>query len=584
MTDRQPNVILILTDDQGWDDLGHHNPEFVETPHLDKLARNSVQFANYYVAAVCAPSRASLLTGRHFMRTGVSHVHGGKDFIHPDEVLVSDVFRAAGYATAMFGKWHSGKTSGYFPWERGFDEAYMARLYKHRDSTGHLNGRPVAHEGWTVDTLTDYATDFIERNADRPFFLFLPHLTVHAPLVAPDDLVSKYRDKGLGETLSLIYAMVDKLDQSVGRLLALLEELRLEEDTIVLFMSDNGPQYFGDRLPPEDLARRYHSGYKGHKGNMWENGIKSPLSVRWPGRFQPRTVQRLVDICDVMPTLLDLCCIDLPDGHPALDGRSVRPYLEGDEASLPPKESFIYVNPAWPPHEHEEGQYCAIHDHEYDPVPPEAKPELRAGRQWMGMRTEDFKLLQNPGCVPGAPYPVEGRVLVHMAEDPREDVNVYAQHPRVSAEMDARLEAWFGEIVAEPHSYHAPQFLVGPGTTNLVYLYCPVRIRGERVRNKVHFLEGMARPGDAAEYRLRVQRPGRYRLTLSELVLDGDELPLTVSLGEQRLDFVLRGEEPLVIGELDLPSGDSILTLEVAADRPVTATLTRATLLRFEPV
>jgi uncharacterized sulfatase len=543
-----------------------------------------VQFDAFNVAAVCAPTRASLLTGRHFLRTGVAHVHGGKDFIHPDETLIPELFQQAGYATGMWGKWHSGKTSGYFPWERGFDEAYKAQLYKHRDSYGLLNGEPVEHEGWTVDTLTDYAIDFIERHRDEPFFAFLPHLTVHAPLVAPDELVQKYRDKGLGETLALIYAMVDLLDRSIGRLLDRLQELGLAEDTIVMFMSDNGPQYFGDRLPPEDLARRYHSGYKGHKGNMWENGIKSPLFVRWPGRFQPHHVQRLADVCDVMPTLLDLCGIELPAGHAALDGRSVCPYLEGDEESLPPKQSFIYVNPAWPPHEHEPDEYCAIHDHEYDPVPPESKPELDPVRQWMGVRTEEFKLLQNPGWVPGVPYPVEGRVLVDMRNDPREDRNAYAEHPGIGRALDDRLAAWFEQVKREPHSFHTPNFLVGPGTTNRVYLYCPVRIVGPDVRNGVHSLWGMTNGGDAAEYKLRVTEEGRYRLTLCELELEGPELPLRLRVDEACLDFSLGGQEEVRIGDLDLSEGDHLLTLEVRTEATGKAKLTRATALQFERV
>jgi arylsulfatase A-like enzyme len=127
------------------------------------------------VAAVCAPTRASLLTGRHFLRTGVSHVHGGKDFIHPDEILISELFQRAGYATGMWGKWHSGKSSGYFPWERGFEEAYMARLYKHRDSVGKFNGEPRSFTGWTTDTLADLCRDFLIRHREEPFFAFVSH-------------------------------------------------------------------------------------------------------------------------------------------------------------------------------------------------------------------------------------------------------------------------------------------------------------------------------------------------------------------------------------------------------------------------
>ncbi|RMD77668.1 MAG: sulfatase, partial [Lentisphaerae bacterium] len=169
---KRPNIILILTDDQGFDDIGLHGNTMIDTPNLDRLGRQSVRFNNFYATPVCAPTRAGLLCGRHFLRTGVSHVHGGHDFVHPDEVMMPQWFKANGYRTGMWGKWHSGKTSGYFPWERGFDEAYMARLYVHQDNQGLFNGSVRQHTGWTVDVLTNYALEFIERQAraEQPFF------------------------------------------------------------------------------------------------------------------------------------------------------------------------------------------------------------------------------------------------------------------------------------------------------------------------------------------------------------------------------------------------------------------------------
>lgn len=541
---RHPNVILVLTDDQGWDDIGLHGNKYIETPRLDALGRESVQFANFYVAAVCAPTRTSLLTGRHFLRTGVAHVHGGKDFIHPDEILLGELFQQAGYRTAMFGKWHSGKTTGYFPWERGFDEAYMAQLYQHRDSHGEFNGQPRQHTGWTVDTLTDYALQFIEQNRSRPFFLFLPYLTVHAPLVAPDELVAKYRAKGLGETLAQIYAMIDQLDGNIGRILDALDRHQLADDTIVVFLSDNGPQYFGDKLLARDLAIRYASGYKGHKGDMWENGIKSPLFVRWPKRFQPHTVQRLTDVCDLFPTLLGLCGIKLQ--HVKLDGRNVSPYLDGNEKSLPPKESFIYVNPAWPPHEHAPGQHCEIHAHEYDPVPPEAKPRLPAPEQWIGLRTEEFKLLQNPGTFAPAPAPIDGRVLIHITEDPKEDRNVLTTFPAVGTQLTARVRAWFDEIKADPHAFHTPVFVIGAGASNVVYLYGPLRMQAG-MQNSGLEMTGWG----AAEYQLRVRQAGRYAVT-----------------GPDGLRMRVAGGETVLPGVLTLPAGDLVLTVDLPGGTP----------------
>jgi arylsulfatase A-like enzyme len=565
---KPPNVLLILTDDQGWDDLGHHGNPYLQTPRLDALARESVQFGNFYVAAVCAPTRASLLTGRHFLRAGVSHVHGGKDYVHPDERMMPELFRNAGYRTGMWGKWHSGKTTGYLPWERGFDEAYMARLYKHRDSVGRLNGEPREHEGWTVETLTDYAIDFLRRHREEPFFAFVPHMTVHAPLAAPEELAEKYERMGLTPNLALIYAMLDQLDTQVGRLLDSLDELGLAENTIVLFMSDNGPAYNGDLLTDEDRRIRYVNGYKGHKGNMWENGIKSPLFVRFPERFRPHTVERLCDVCDLMPTLLDLCGIDLPTDLPSLDGRSFLPYLEGNEQDLPPKESHIYVDPAWPPHEHRDGEHCEIHAREYDPVASQRKAELNLLKQCVGVRTEAFKLLQNPGWAPGVPYPVEGRVLVDMKADPKEDYNVFAAFPSEADALGRSLEKWFDGIKVEPHSFHTPTFVIGPDATNLVYLCAPVRLHG-KVHNATVSAPDWSEPGDAAEYLLHVSRAGQYGIDLEcRGAKAGRQMNLRLSVGESELLATIDDGKSSALGAMEFPEGDCVLRVELVSGGP----------------
>ena len=203
----RPNFLLLLADDMGWDDLSLHGNTFIETPNLDRFAKESVQFSRYYVNPVCAPTRASLLTGRHFLRTGVSHVHGGKDFLALDEITAADVLKDNGYRTGMWGKWHSGKTEGYFPWQRGFEEAYMAGLYQHRNNQGLLNGEPIEHKGWTTDVLVDYAIDFMQRHQNEPFFAYVPFLSCHAPLDARHERIDDYMQKGISRSLAMVYAM-----------------------------------------------------------------------------------------------------------------------------------------------------------------------------------------------------------------------------------------------------------------------------------------------------------------------------------------------------------------------------------------
>ncbi len=576
MPNRPPNVLLILTDDQGWDDLGCHGNPYVRTPHLDALAAQSVQLANFYVAAVCAPTRASLLTGRHFLRTGVSHVHGGKDFVHPDEVTLGQHFQRAGYRTGMWGKWHSGKTTGYFPWQRGFDEAYMARLYKHHDSVGQLNGQPVSHEGWTIETLADYALDFIERHCDVPWFAFVSHLAPHAPLSAPQDRVARYEAMGLSRALATLYAMVEQVDASVGRVLAGLDAMGLAEDTIVLFLSDNGPAILEDQLTDADRRTRYVNGYKGHKGNMWENGIHVPLFVRWPGRYRPATVTRLADVCDLLPTLLDACGIALPADGPALDGRSITSYLEGDEASLGPKESCIWVHPGWPPDPRRPYDVNGLPG-EYHPVSADEKAQLPFDPQLLGLRTEDYKLLRHPGYVQGQPDLLDGRLLVHIAEDPREDRNLAADQPGRVLAMEERLRLWFEGVRAEPHAFHSPHFVLGEGATDVVLAYAPCRVHGS-IRNGGISSNQWTRPGDGADYHLDVRQAGPWRVHAQCRQLPTGSATLRLRAGVSELSATLTDtDQPL--GTLDLPAGESTLHVEL-----LDGALDGLQSLQFEPI
>ncbi len=422
----RPNIILILADDLGYSDLGIHGNRLVETPNLDRFASGSVQFSNFYVTPVCATTRAALLTGRHFLRTGVSHVHGGKDFLHLDEVILADELKQEGYATGIWGKWHSGKTPGYFPWERGFDEAFMAALYNYQDNVGLFNGEKMETRGWVTEVLTDQAIDFIRRNREGPFFAYIPYLTCHAPLHAPEEYVQKYINKGLSENLSTLYGMVDHLDFHLGRLFNALDEMGLSENTVVLFLSDNGPAIINGVLTDEDRRTRYVNGLRGHKGNIWENGIRSPLFVRWNGKIHPSTVDHLADVTDLFPTLLELAGGGEALAGLNLDGRSIVPYLEGSGEVLPGKEVFLYANPGWPPTDQPwtpEG----VKD-EYRPWKYAGGNYLTYENQIMGIRGERYKLLLNPGQTDGTIFPDRsGYVLLDMDADPQEKGEYYCR-------------------------------------------------------------------------------------------------------------------------------------------------------------
>ena len=282
----RPNVIVILTDDQGWGDLSLNGNVSVETPHIDQLASDGARFQHFFVSPVCSPTRAEFLTGRHHVRCGVYSTSEGGERVNADEMMIGEVFKKAGYRTAAFGKWHSGMQHPYHPNARGFDEFYgfcsghwgnyFSPMLEH-------NGQLVQGSGYLPDDLTARAIEFIERDHSRPFFVYLPYNTPHSPMQVPDRWWDKFKNKEITQEHSkkknekidhtrAALAMCENIDWNVGRLRSKLKELNLEKDTIVVYFSDNGPN-----------GSRWNDGLRGRKGSTDEGGVRSPLVMCWPG-------------------------------------------------------------------------------------------------------------------------------------------------------------------------------------------------------------------------------------------------------------------------------------------------------------
>ncbi|MEM7603426.1 MAG: sulfatase-like hydrolase/transferase, partial [Verrucomicrobiota bacterium] len=288
-SENPPNVVIFLTDDQGWGDLSFHGNTNLDTPHIDSLAIDGASFENFYVCAVCAPTRAEFLTGRYHYKTGVSGVSEGTERINTDEVTLADHFKAAGYATGAFVKWHTGTQAPYPQNDRGFDEFYGFTS----GHWGHYFSPPLDHnrklvqgEGYVVDDFTNHAIQFIEENQDQPFFCYLPYNTPHAPMMIDDqfydrfakmDPEMKYRDAGKEDLMMTraALAMCENIDWNVGRVLSTLESLGLKDNTVVIFFCDNGPNSY-----------RWNGGMRGKKGHVDEGGLRSPFFIRWPGKIE----------------------------------------------------------------------------------------------------------------------------------------------------------------------------------------------------------------------------------------------------------------------------------------------------------
>ena len=335
----RPNVIMILADDQGWGDLSIHGNPYISTPNIDQLAKNGAQFSHFYVQPVCSPTRAELLTGRYHARTGVYSTSAGGERIDLDETLVSEIFQESGYRTGCFGKWHSGSQHPYHPNSRGFDEYYGF-------TSGHWghyfspqldhNGSTVTGNGYLPDDLTDQLIAFFS-GGDEPFFAFLPLNTPHSPMQVPDKYWAKFEDVSITEAPSdsssqnharAALAMVENIDWNIGRIVQALKEQGRYDQTIILYMTDNGPN-----------GQRWNGGMKGRKGSTDEGGVRSPLFVQWPGNIRPGLEIREISAgIDITPTLMDLCNISSPVNL-NLDGKSLAPLLLEDPVVWP--ERFL---------------------------------------------------------------------------------------------------------------------------------------------------------------------------------------------------------------------------------------------------
>ncbi|MDQ8199432.1 sulfatase-like hydrolase/transferase [Pelagicoccus enzymogenes] len=512
-TDPQPNILLVLCDDLGADEIGWSGNALSETPNIDRLAQASARFSEFTVNPVCAPSRATLLTGRNFLRTGVSHVHGGKDYLHLDEILLPQLLKQAGYATATWGKWHNGYTQGYLPWQRGFDEVYMADLYKHRNTSGtNQRSEREEHQKWADEVIADRAVDFIKRHRDQPFFAFMSSLTPHGRHDAPLPLVRKHQAKGISEELSKIYAMIEFLDTQVGRVLDCLESEGLADNTIVLFLSDNGPNHDGHLAPEERDKRKEPRMLRGWKGDIWEGGVRSPLFIRWPRSVPANDHAAPCQMADLLPTLLEAAGANLDDLPDNLDGTSLLPLLI-DKTPYPQRPIFNYANPGWPPAPDRPYSPMGMRD-EYRPQGGERKLELDPKTQVISLRDDPFKLLLNAELnTKWSDSPIDQFFLVNLADDPRESQDVKDRYPDKFAELRDKLLKQFQTIAHEDHSFAAPQIVVNHcNAKSLTIPATAVSDLSSDLTNTVHAIYGWRTKGQYAEYTLQVAQPGAYRV------------------------------------------------------------------------
>jgi arylsulfatase A-like enzyme len=549
---RRPNVLLIIADDQGYGDLSSKGNPDISTPHIDRLAEQATEFTRFYVCPVCAPTRAGLLTGRYHLKTGVHGVTAGKETMATDETTIGEAFQTAGYRTALIGKWHLGEAYPNVPHAQGFDTFIGMRnghWLEYYDSEIEKNGKPYIAKGYIADALTNEAIRYLRQHRDEPMFVYLPFNTPHFPYQVPFRYWKKFVDRGVDVPLAAIYGMVENIDDNVGRLLAEIDRLQLAEDTIVIYMSDNGPN-----------SDRYVCGLRGRKGSVYEGGVRSPFFIRWPGKFVAgRKVDRIASHIDIYPTLAALCGVERPEGLP-IDGVNLQPLLgPASEAQLARAEA------QWPErdlftHREREGRE--------DSVYPGA------------VRTQRYNL-------------VNGTELYDIEQDPGEQNNIAANHPQMVSELKTRYEAWFAACMAARGFEQFP-LPVGYAEENPVYLPATRATFTGKLRYNGKFgyshdwITDWIEPADVIRWEVDVVEAGNYQVDAQYLCPEssiGSRVELragaascqtTVNVATEVEPMpdrnlvllernVLMPWKRLRLGELRLPKGKSTLELRCLA-------------------
>lgn len=503
----RPNIIIMQADDMGYDDMSLRGNSCVSTPNLDSLAQIATCFDNFYVHSVSAPTRASLLTGRHFLRTGVSGVHAGRDFVNLDEVTIAQAFKQAGYTTGMWGKWHSGKSSGYYPWQRGFDEAFMAELYHYRNNVGLLNGERHETQGWADAVIADMAIEFIKENKDEPFFAYVPFLSPHGLWDAPQEYVDRKMSQGQEKNFATLNGMIDHLDVQIGKILDAVESEGLLDNTIIIFLSDNGPipSVGGNiRLSKEDWARRNPSQYRGNKGQNFDNGIHSPLFIYWKGHYESATNNSLVAVYDLFPTLCDITDVEIPSEAKKMDGISFKKSLENP--TVTDIDRTIYIS-QWSP-------FFIYHDsnnrQQYIPLTATRRESINPEIQMIGLRKGDYKALFNQ-------WNEDSLAMWNLRDDYKETTNLYYKgtdkDKKQTLKYRDEVMKWYREVLDEGESHQMPAFQIGydGDRSTQIFCYAPYKLSTGLI-NEAHAITGFDMEGEYAEYKVNVLKQGQYDL------------------------------------------------------------------------
>jgi arylsulfatase A-like enzyme len=528
---RRPNVVMVITDDQGYGDLGVHGNTMIRTPNLDRLAKESVCLTDYHVDPTCSPTRSALMSGRYSTRTGVWHTIMGRSLMSGSEQTMAEVFAVNGYRTGMFGKWHLGDNAPCRPQDQGFERVvwhhgggvgqgpdYWGNDYF--DDTYEVDGSWRSFDGYCTDVWFEQATEFLSREDPRPFFIYLSTNAPHGPFLVDEKYSKPYEDAGVQAAMAKFYGMISNIDENVGKLRELLTSLGLADNTVFVFTTDNGTAAGNVRdTKVEGQWPGFNAGMRGKKGSEYEGGHRVPFFVHWPdgGIVGGRKVEMLTAHVDVLPTLVDLCA--LPKKPEAdLDGQSFAAHLRG--SGVTPVERTLFVH----------------------------SQRVAHPRMWRkcAVMTERWRL-------------INGKELFDIVADPGQRQDVAANHAPIVIKLRQEYDAWWQSLKPTFGEYVRIELGGAENPAELMSHDWHTSAGGTPWHQR-HVRSGQLGNGPWA---IEVARAGRYEVTLRRWPAQLDRamncVHAALQLGDVRVGKVVDPADTHATFVVNLPAGPAML-------------------------
>lgn len=481
---KRPNVIVVITDDQGYGDIAAHGNTLIKTPALDKFHGEAVRLTDFHVGPTCAPSRSGLMTGRYANRVGVWHTIGGVSILRKDELTMAEVFKQNGYETGMFGKWHLGDTYPARPQDKGFKYSvahggggvgqtpdYWNNDYF--DDTYLKNGVPTKYEGYCTDVWFDEAIKYIEDKKDEPFFCYISPNAPHLPFNVPESYYNQYKDLDIPEFQKVFYGMITNIDDNFAKLQQKLKDLKIADNTIVIFMTDNGTASGYKKIKGKLYG--YNAGMKGTKNSEYEGGHRVPFLISYPEKNinGGKDIDELTAHLDILPTLATLCNLEMPKEKKKMDGSDISSLLLGDKVTI--------------------GREYLITDSQ----------RVQAPIKWRKSTVMSNKMRL-----------INGTELYDLSKDPGQENDLANQFPDKVKKMRGHYNEWWSSVSAEFNQF--PIIILGSDNQNPIELTChDTHVHDSKIPWNQNFIREAKKNPFGGDFTVEFEQSGAYEIELS---------------------------------------------------------------------